>query len=510
MVDNCFRDEKAGQYMQFRDFGLNPHLIKKLEDKGFLNPTPIQEKSIPLALGKKDIIACAKTGSGKTLAYLLPILHELLGELGHIVAQKEAGPFALVLAPTRELALQIHEEARYFLEETPLKSLAIFGGMDYEKQKQALKHNPELVVATPGRLIDFIQSQDITLNQVQFFVLDEADRMLDMGFLEDVKFILEQMPQKKNIQLFSATLNYEAIYSLWPYMQDPEEIFINPELIDHSKIEQKLIHLGKEEKLPYLIQFLEENKFDPVIVFTNTKNLVAWLVKNFNYHNIPAQGLSSTVNQKKRLEILEGFKNRKFRVLVATDVASRGLHIENVQLVVNFDIPQEVESYVHRIGRTARAGKSGFALSICSELDYENLDRLEKYLKYKIPVIQPEEKYLENLSFVKIVSPELKPRLKPRAKKELKKTQHPRKKLTKAKTAYEEKPILAKSLKKEKSLWEKILHLIPFFRKKRPVVMSAKTKAYLEREARLQGRKSVAFARRQKKQRSHFENRRKK
>ncbi|MCS6984358.1 MAG: DEAD/DEAH box helicase [Leptospiraceae bacterium] len=495
--------------MDFASLALNPHLLQKLENKAIKTPTPIQEKTIPLALAKKDIIGCAKTGSGKTLAYLLPIIHHLLGDLPQIMENKDKGPLALILAPTRELVLQIQKEVLYLVEGTPLKCAALFGGVEHEPQKRELNKNPEIVVATPGRLLDFHNSKDISFDFVGYFVLDEADRMLDMGFLPDVKRILDAIPRQRQIQLFSATLDYQAVYSIWSYMRDPEEVLINPELIDHSKIEQKVIHLGKEEKLPYLIQYLENTNWEPVIIFTNTKSAVPLLVKNLNYHNIAAQGLSSLVNQKRRIRILEDFKNKKFRVLVATDVASRGLHIEDVQLVVNFDIPSEPETYVHRIGRTARSGKSGFALAICSELDYDHLSRLEKYLRYKIPVLHPEERYLENLSFVKIISPQAKPSRRVGEKKPKPKKTHrqiPKKYVaTKSMPSH---PIVARPLKKEKTFWQRIFHALLFWKRQKLPPMSEKTRALLEREAQLARQRRPNRLRKQKHERSHAGNRR--
>lgn len=383
--------------MQFSELGLNEKLLTSLSDKDFNEPTAIQKATINKALDDQDLIACAKTGSGKTLAYLLPILHKLLES-----PRESQGPFALILAPTRELAIQIQKEAVELVSIDVISSQSVYGGADYEKQKQKLSSGVQVLVATPGRLLDFIRSKDVNLQSVEYVVLDEADRMLDMGFIDDVKKILSYTKSRKQVSLFSATLNYSAVYSVWRFMNEPEEILINPELIDHSKIKQSLLHLGKEEKLPYLIQHIESVNLDPIIIFTNTKQFVEVLVKNLNYHNIPAQGLSSVVNQKKRMKILDQFKERSFRVLVATDVASRGLHIDDVALVINYDIPQDPETYVHRIGRTARAGATGEAISISSEMDYEELMKLERYLKYKLDVAKPEVKFLDNLSFVKV------------------------------------------------------------------------------------------------------------
>ncbi len=365
---------------------------------------------MPLAINNRDLIACAKTGSGKTLAYLLPILQFVHDKIQNGETAGEDGvnpPVALVLAPTRELVVQIADEAEFFADAAGLKLATIYGGVDHDKQRRELAGGAHLIVATPGRLLDFLRGGEANLSKVVRIVLDEADRMLDMGFIDDVRKILSKCSPNENeerqFSLFSATINFSALYSVWEFMREPEEILINPELIDHANIAQEMLHLGQDEKLPYLIQFLENNKLEPVIIFTNSRQYVDVLVKNLNHHNIAAAGLSSMVTQNKRLKILDDFKDGKFRILVATDVASRGLHIEDVQLVINYDIPMDPETYVHRIGRTARAGKTGKAISVSSEFDYDSLAKLERYLKYKIPVAQPESRYLENVSFVRIV-----------------------------------------------------------------------------------------------------------
>lgn len=396
--------------MQFTELKLSEPIQKRLAEKGFPEPTPIQAATIPLALQYQDLIACAKTGSGKTLAYLLPILQYVYEKNLENGATTENGthlPVALVLAPTRELVVQITEEAEFFAQAAGLKLATIYGGVDHDKQRRELAAGAHLIVATPGRLLDFIRGGEADLSHVVRIVLDEADRMLDMGFIDDVRKILAKCSKgeaaERQFSLFSATINFSALYSVWEFMHEPEEILINPELIDHANITQEMLHLGQDEKLPYLIQFLESNKLEPVIIFSNSRQYVDVLVKNLNHHNIAAAGLSSMVTQAKRLKILDDFKDGKFRILVATDVASRGLHIEDVQLVVNYDIPMDPETYVHRIGRTARAGKTGKALSVSSEFDYDSLAKLERYLKYKIPVAQPEARFIENVSFIRIV-----------------------------------------------------------------------------------------------------------
>ena len=380
--------------MKFDDLELEESLLTRLKEKGYDSPTEIQRETIPLISAEKEVIACAKTGSGKTLAFVLPMLHLILKNRQHK---------ALIIVPTRELALQIYEDAAFFTEGSGLTSIVLFGGADYVKQKAQLKDSPEMIIVTPGRALDFLRSKDLDLSDVKYVVLDEADRMLDMGFIDDVKKLLKATSDDRVVSLFSATLDYSAFYSVWEFMKEPEEILINPELVDHTKITQQVYHLGRDEKLAYLVQYIQKSDHSPIIVFTNTKNFVENIVLSLQKHNIPAQGLSSTVSQNKRIRVLEDFKENKFRVLVATDVASRGLHVENIELVINYDIPQDPENYVHRIGRTARAGNSGTAISFCSELDYNDFGRVESYVKYKIPVVEPEEEILEKIDDTQVI-----------------------------------------------------------------------------------------------------------
>ena len=382
--------------MSFENLSLAPHILAKLKEKNFDKATTIQEAVVPLFLHKKDVIACAKTGSGKTFAFLLPTISNL-------IENNDKGTDTLILAPTRELAIQIYEDAKFLIEGTELKAACVYGGADYDKQKKLLQNGVNIVVATPGRLLDFLRSKDISLSETKCVILDEADRMLDMGFIDDVKKILSKTNKERYMGLFSATLDYNAFYCVWEFMKEPEEVLINQELIDHKSIRQELLHLSKDEKLPYILQYLSKYEYEPIIVFTNTRNFVNNIVQNLQEYGIPAQGLSSVISQHKRIKILNQFKDSKFRVLVATDVASRGIHIEDVRLVINYDIPQDPESYVHRIGRTARAGKTGFALSICSELDYNDLSRLESYLDYKVPVSELEEDIINGILDINII-----------------------------------------------------------------------------------------------------------
>ena len=380
--------------MEFSELGLVEPFLQGLREKSYTAPTPVQEKTIPLILQKKDVVVCAKTGSGKSIAFLLPILDMIYRE------NKKDQPDqikALVLAPTRELTIQISEEASYFLKDISLRAIPIYGGVPLEKQKEKLKLGCDLLIATPGRLLDFLSSEIISLDSIRYVVLDEADRMLDMGFIDDVKHILKQVGEIETISLWSATLNYNVFYSIWEFMKDPEEVLINSELIDKTNISQGIYHFGSDEKLGYVAEFCRLSQASSIIVFVNTKYMVERLTNFLLRHGTKAQGLSSVVSQKNRINILERYKKKKFKVLVSTDLASRGIHVDDIGIVINYDIPQDPESYVHRIGRTARVEKKGESWSICSERDYDVLEKLENYLGYKIPIKHPDPEILQTM-----------------------------------------------------------------------------------------------------------------
>ena len=385
--------------MTFSELGLVDPFLKRLREKGYTAPTPVQEKAIPLILQKKDVVVCAKTGSGKSIAFLLPIL-----DLIHRENKKDQPTRikALVLAPTRELAIQISEEANYFLKDISLKSIPIYGGVPLDKQKDKFKQGCDLLIATPGRLLDFLSSKIISLDSIRYVVLDEADRMLDMGFIDDVKHILKQVGEIEMISLWSATLDYNVFYAIWKFMKDPEEVLINPELIDKNSISQAVYHFGSDEKLGYVSEFCRLSKASSIIIFVNTKDMVERLTNFLLRHGIKAQGLSSVVNQKSRINILEQYKKKQFKVLVATDLASRGIHVDDIEIVINYDIPKDPEGYVHRIGRTARAEKKGESFSICCERDYDSLEKLENYLGYKIPIKQPDPEILQTMPILHV------------------------------------------------------------------------------------------------------------
>ncbi len=377
--------------MKFNELPFHESLKQALDKIGYTDLTPIQAKSIPFAMEGSDLTGLAQTGTGKTMAFLLPTLHRLLSS-----SEEVNLPYGLVLAPTRELTIQIAEEAKKLLEFTDYGVATIIGGTDYKSQVEALGNKACLIVATPGRLIDFVKNHGLSLDNIQVIILDEADRMFDMGFVQDLKYIFHKCKNRKQSLLFSATLSYEVVRLASKYLNDPIEVHINPEKVITERIDQTLLHLGREEKIPYLVNSLLNYSIEGLgIIFTNYKMNIPKLVQTLRKYGITATGLSSELDQKKRIRLLRDFKAGKYKYLIATDVASRGIDIENIDIVYNYDLPQDAENYVHRIGRTARAGRKGSSIALCSESDYTELERIEKYLNSKIPIGEINESYLE-------------------------------------------------------------------------------------------------------------------
>lgn len=377
--------------MKFTELPFHESIQKALDKIGYSELTPIQTKAIPFAMEGKDVTGLAQTGTGKTMAFLLPTLHRLLSS-----EEEEPLPYALVLAPTRELTIQIGEEARKLLQFTDYGVATIIGGTDYRSQEEALGNKGCLIVATPGRLIDFVKNHGLSLDAIKVVILDEADRMFDMGFVMDLKYIFHKCKNRKQSLLFSATLSYEVVRLASKYLVDPIEVHINPEKVITERIDQTLLHLGRDEKLPYLVNSLLHNEIEGLgIIFTNYKMNIPKIVACLRNYGITATGLSSELDQKKRIRLLRDFKAGKYKYLIATDVASRGIDIENIDVVYNYDLPQDAENYVHRIGRTARAGRKGSSIGFCSESDYTELERIEKYLNSKLPVVDVNEEYLQ-------------------------------------------------------------------------------------------------------------------
>lgn len=374
----------------FREFDL-PDLVQQgITAAGFSVCMPIQEETIPLALTGKDVAGQAPTGTGKTAAFLIAAFTRLLRSGKRAT---RGSPRSLVVAPTRELTVQIHEDARLLGRYTKLRMLAVYGGIDYERQREALREPLDLVVGTPGRLIDYLKQGVYNLKAVEVLVVDEADRMFDMGFIKDIRYILRRMPpyQRRQSFLFSATLGYREMELAYEYMNDPVRVSTAPEHLTVKEVEEVLYHVERREKFSLLLGLLKREKGERILIFTNTKREAEWLAERLDLHGYQSGCITGDLPQKKRLRMIAQFKAGELPILVATDVASRGLHIEGVTHVVNYDLPQHPEDYVHRIGRTARAGATGKAMTLADEVFVMSLESLEQMLGYKIPVEWPDE-----------------------------------------------------------------------------------------------------------------------
>ncbi|MEW5737148.1 MAG: DEAD/DEAH box helicase, partial [Thermodesulfobacteriota bacterium] len=375
----------------FDALALAPEVKAGLADAGFTHCSPIQSLVIPVALSGRDVAGQAQTGTGKTAAFLAPMLTRLLA-LG---PDKRKQPCALIMAPTRELAIQIYEDATVIGGRTGFSFLAVVGGMDYRGQAEALKAGVDVVIGTPGRLIDYQKQGIFQADGIRIVVIDEADRLLDLGFAKDMRFILRKLPPftKRQSMLFSATLSYRVMELTYEFMNLPEFIDVVPEEVTVSGIRQELYHVGLDEKLPLLLGLLKREPWTRALVFVNTRSGVDWLTHKLSGNGIPAGGITGDLPQKQRLKLMERFKNGELKLLVATDVASRGIHIEDVSHVINYDIPQDAENYVHRIGRTARAGKTGCAVTLACETYVYYLEAVEELIGQKIPVVWPEAEW---------------------------------------------------------------------------------------------------------------------
>jgi len=374
--------------MKFTDLNLPEVVLKGIAEAGFEKLTPVQEESIPLALQGKDVAAQAQTGTGKTAAFLIGLFCKLLNS-GRGTSNN---PRALVMAPTRELVVQICADAALLGRHTGIKIQPIFGGVDYEKQRQALRDGVDIIVATPGRLIDYYKQRVFSMDRVEALVIDEADRMFDMGFIKDLRYILRKLPPFENRQtmLFSATLSGQVMELAYEFMDLAERVRIEPEKVTADNIDQILYHVSRKEKFALLLGLLKrEIGIERVMLFVNTKVEAERLDALLNANDIPSAVLSGDIPQKKRMRILDQFKLGSLTHLVATDVASRGIHVDNVTHIINYDLPQDREDYVHRIGRTARAGAMGRAISFADEETVYQLADIEEYLGKRIPSEMP-------------------------------------------------------------------------------------------------------------------------
>lgn len=370
----------------FQSFDLDPRVRAGIDSQGFQQCTPIQAETLPIVLKKHDVAGQAQTGTGKTAAFLIATFQHLLSHPAD-EHRKLSQPRAIILAPTRELAIQIHKDAEGLGSETGLSLGLVYGGVDYEKQRQTLKDGIDVLIGTPGRIIDYFKQGVFDLRAIQVMVLDEADRMFDLGFIKDIRFLLRRMPDpdKRLSMLFSATLSYRVLELAYEHMNNPQKVQIEPEEVTTDRIQQSVFYPANEEKWPLLINIVKQQNIQRGIVFVNTKrvaeNAQAWLKGN----EIGCETLSGDVRQNKRQRFMQEFAEGKFPLLIATDVAARGLHIPDVTHVINFDLPQSSEDYVHRIGRTARAGATGQAISFACEEYVFHLPEIEEYIGQKIP-----------------------------------------------------------------------------------------------------------------------------
>jgi len=384
--------------LRFHDLNLPNTILHAVADLEFSYCTPIQEKILPALLAGKDAGGRAQTGTGKTAAFLLAIFARLLKNPVHRGAPKRSCmPRALVIAPTRELAMQIFKDAQALGKYCGLQSLVVFGGMDYKKQQGKLRNSPpDLIVATPGRLLDFQSNGYLNLRGVEIMVIDEADRMLDMGFIPDVKRIIYSLPPKERRQtmLFSATLSDDILRLASRWMKDPLLIETEPERVTVDAIEQRIYVMGAKNKFALLFNLLRREAVERALVFRNRRDSVDLLAKKLTAAGVPCAQLSGEVPQEKRIRILEDFRSGKIRLVVATDVAGRGIHVEGISHVFNYDVPEEAEDYVHRIGRTGRAGASGIAITFACEEGSFSLPAIEKYIGRSLPCSQPDDELL--------------------------------------------------------------------------------------------------------------------
>ncbi|MCI8916288.1 MAG: DEAD/DEAH box helicase [Oscillospiraceae bacterium] len=346
----------------YKDMGLSEATMKALDKKGFTQATPIQGGAIPYFMDWKDVVAKAPTGTGKTFAFGIPMVEH--------IAPDSSDVQALILAPTRELAIQIRDELRDLCAfREGVRTVCLYGGQPIEKQLTQLKSRPQIVVATPGRLMDHMKRRTVRLDKVQTVVLDEADRMLDMGFIQDVTRILDKMPHRRNLGLFSATISREVMDISWVYQRDPAEITVRPVEENRPDIQQYAIELmGREQKLDTMVALVENGGYDRAIAFCNTKNMTDRLAGLLKMRGISCEAIHGDIPQRERERTLQRFKEGKLRVLVATDVAARGLDIDDVDAVFNYDVPDEQEYYIHRIGRTGRARKHGVAYTLMASV----------------------------------------------------------------------------------------------------------------------------------------------
>ncbi|MGO9147384.1 MAG: DEAD/DEAH box helicase [Desulfomonilia bacterium] len=379
--------------MHFIDLHLDERIMLGINDAGFTVCTPVQEATFKHSLKGRDVCAQSQTGTGKTAAFLITILQNL---------KDQKNSKAMIIVPTRELAVQVESEAVLLGAHLDYKVACIYGGVGYKSQEQQLRQGANIIVGTPGRIIDLNRSGKLSYKDIGILVIDEADRLFDMGFIADLRRMLRAMPpvHKRQTMLFSATLSFLVKELAWQYMNNPVEVEIAPEQLTVDTVTQELYHVGNEEKMNLLLGILGKERPKNCLIFTNMKQTAEEVSRRLRMNGLTCEFITGDLPQKKRLEVIDGIKNGRIPLLVATNVAARGLHVDDLDLVINYDIPEDCEDYVHRIGRTARVGKDGKAISLVCENYVYALDSIEKYLGMKIPVIWPEESlFVEDKSF---------------------------------------------------------------------------------------------------------------
>jgi ATP-dependent RNA helicase RhlE len=378
--------------LSFKHLNLIEPLLKALDNEGYTIPTPIQEQAIPIILNRKDLLGCAQTGTGKTAAFALPLLQLLCEDAAGVSeATRQGSPRpirALVLTPTRELAIQIDESFGAYGKFTGIRHTVIFGGVPQHAQVQALQKGIDVLVATPGRLLDLIDQRYVHLQHIKYFVLDEADRMLDMGFIHDIRKVLTKLPSKKHSLFFSATMPPEIQKLANTILVNPQKVEVTPEITTAETVQQSLYFVEKQDKRSLLLHILKDSSIPTALVFTRTKHGADKVAQGLVRAGIRAEAIHGNKSQNARQRALENFKSRHTRILVATDIAARGIDIDELTHVINFELPNLPETYVHRIGRTGRAGASGTALSFCDQEEKEYLRDIQKLIARSIPVVE--------------------------------------------------------------------------------------------------------------------------
>lgn len=403
--------------MKFTELNLSDQLLEALSYMGFEDATPVQEKAIPIILENRDIIACAQTGTGKTAAFVLPILNKL-------VNKEDNNIDTLIIVPTRELAIQIEQQIQGLAYFVSVGSKAIYGGgggKEWVLEKDALKNGVDIIVATPGKLISHLKMGHVNFKHVKHLILDEADRMLDMGFIDDLNKIISFLPKEHQTLLFSATMPKSIELLASKILKDPEKITLSISK-PAAGVDQKLYLTYDDQKVKVLNHILSERKhFDSIIIFTSSKMKVSEITKSLNRSGFPAKGISSNLDQEKREEVLRGFRSKRIRVLVATDVMSRGIDIKEINMVINYDVPHDAEDYVHRVGRTARANTKGEAITLVNVKDMYKMRKIEELIEMSVPKLNPPAEFGEALVWQKAGSNKGKPKFKSNKNRNFKK-----------------------------------------------------------------------------------------